>query len=393
MGLMRVAADASVARVALFVCASALAACASVFACPAQAAAYDYWYKVYDADMNLLYYSEDSGLAATSVDVNTLSRGIWFECYYNGREDPLPSVACMGNYCYVTDASSGEVISTRNSSVAAFEDDDGSGIDYTRSDCLATDELGNTKFQFDEDGYFCGILYTLKFYEVDAVTAGTQVEFSMYLVPYLSSVGGKKDESTCVTFTLTAAAAADEDGADAQEGDEAEGLDVDAQAAGSTASDEGAAGGSQGGSGSETGSASAASSSAATADDDAGAAGEADAASTAPAAATSARSAQGAEERASEAQQAAAGATSTGAAAEQDASAVQTLGSLGTVLAVAGTQGQGTGAGTEPLALTGLPWLYVLLVAVLAAMAPLGALACVLQHRRRAQAASRLVGA
>ena len=380
-----------VASPALLAAAAALAACTLALACPAQAVAYEYWYKVYDADMSLLYSSEDPASAATSVDVNTLGEGIWFECYYNGREDPLPSVACMSSYCYVADASTGEVISTRNSSVAAFEGDDGSGIDYTRSDCLTTDELGNTKFQFDEDGYFCGILYTLKFYEVDAVTAGTQVEFSMYLVPYLSSVGGRKDESTCVAFTLDVTASSDEGDAGEQEGDEAESAGTTGQAIGSATAGEGSSGGSDG-SGSQAASGAASSSSSASAEGASSADG-ADASSAASGASASARSVQGAEEQAAGAREAGSSAASTGTAARQNASATQTLGSLGTVLAVSGTGTQDDGAVPEALAITGLPWLQVLLVAVLAAAVLLGGLACVLQHRRRAQAASRLVGA
>ena len=421
--LMREAQDRQMSRLAFLAAAAVLAACSLALACPAHAVAYDYWYKVYDADMNLLYWSEDADAAVTSIDVNKLQEGIWFECYYNGRVNPLPSVSCTGCSCYVTDCSTGDIIGTYDNVGIYFAGDTSGSIDYERSDCLTTDKYGNTVFQFDDDGYFCGILYRMKFYEIGTVSAGTDIEFSMYIVSYISNVGNVDTEATCATFTLTATASSEEEEEEEGErGDSDTQQDADDEAssedAGAVGQDDGASGGKlAGGLGDDTGSSDgtsgvtggsdgAASSVSALSDGGGSEAGTSRMSLLSDSVALSegdsderGAAAQHADTTAADAStdtdaaadvgaDAAAGAASGASDEDVAESAVQTLSSLGTVFSVSGVREQTA----DVMAVTGLPWLYVLLAALLAAAAPCGALGCAARRRRGVVASSRLIG-
>lgn len=374
---------------ALFRVAAALSACAIAVACvlalamPQTAEAYDYYYKVWTADgmedENLVYDSE-TGYVAESIDVDKLMEGVWVETYYNGRVDPLPSVTVMSSLLQVVDSSTGEVVSSASSSASLAGNVVG-GIDYDRSDCTTVDEYGNTIFQFDDDGCFCGILYRVTFYEIEDVSVGSDVEFSLCLVPYLEGVGSSEELATLQTFTLSVTSSGEEgeaaeeeaekagrgeDGVSSAE-DGAASLEDPPGARDSTATATGGGDGGQSGAGSD-------------ADASAGfssVAGESDSAGESSGGAAEGGGSGGGK-----------GGAGSGAEASE---ARETLDSLGSVFVLSSDDVQESEL-SETVEVTGWPWLYTLIVALLAASVPVGSLSRLLQRRRGVCKASRLVG-
>lgn len=373
---------------ALFRMAAALSVCAAVAACvlalamPQTAEAYDYYYKVWTADgmedENLVYDSE-TGYVAESIDVDKLMEGVWVETYYNGRVDPLPSVTVMSSLLQVVDSSTGEVVSSAPSSASLAGDVVG-GIDYDRSDCTTVDEYGNTIFQFDDDGYFCGILYRVTFYEIDGVSVGSDVEFSLCLVPYLEGVGSSEELATLQTFTLSVTSSGEEGKAAGEEEAEKAGRGED----GSSSTESGAA------SSEDLPSARDSTATAAGGGDggQSGAGSDADASAGVSSAVGESDSAGVFSGAAAEGQGGGEGGAGSGAEASE---ARETLGSLGSVFVLSSDDVQESEL-SETVEVTGWPWPCTLIVALLAASVPAGFLSRLLQRRRGVCKASRLVG-
>lgn len=368
---------------ALSVCAIA-AACVLALAMPQTAEAYDYYYKVWTADgmedENLVYDSE-TGYVAESIAAEKLMEGVWVETYYNGRVDPLPSVTVMSSWLQVVDSSTGEVVSSASSSASLAGNVVG-GIDYDRSDCTTVDEYGNTIFQFDDDGYFSGILYRVTFYEIDGVSVGSDVEFSLCLVPYLEGVGSSEELATLQTFTLSVTSSGEEGKAAGEEEAERTGRGED----GSSSAESGAAS-SEDPPGARDSTATAAGS---------GDGGQSGAGSDADASAgfssVAGESDSAGESSGSAAEGGGSGGGKGGAGSGAEASeARETLESLGSVFALSSDDVQESEL-SETVEVTGWPWPCTLIVALLAASVPAGFLSRLLQRRRGVCKASRLVG-
>lgn len=382
---------------ALLACA---VACTLAFAMPASAHAYDFWYKVYDADDDLLYYSEDQDSAATSIDANTLAGGLVMEAYYNGRVNPLPSQTFLSPSIGVYDENGESLVESRVQT-----------LDEERSDCKTTDANGNVTYQFDEDGYFCGIVYAWTEVTLSTVSPGSQITIVIAMYPYIISsevVGAGGSVLTCEeqTFTLGVTELADDEADDEQDDVEAGAADDavveqtdegDSDEAGLEPDDESgdgdAASGEAAGSGGTAEGADVVSAAAGSGANEEGTAAETGIGTSAAAAPDADASPDGGDGKTSE--EAAGEQATTAADAEAGAQRAQdgepvTLEALGTVFSLSEAVEQDELA--DELVVTGWPWLYTLLVLVLVLMAPCGAFARGLRRKVAGEAASRLVG-